>query len=114
MQTIIWAIGSMVVLLLIISFLPLGYTFKGKFFVVVASFILSLGGLAAVSTFPLWQTALLLLALIFFVAYFMNNRMGTLLFRENPVFAEVVDDEFENHETITKVESLNVVDIDEE
>ncbi|WP_066063784.1 hypothetical protein [Neobacillus soli] len=117
MQTIIWAIGSMAVLMLIISFLSLGYTLKGKLFVVLASFILSLGGLASVSIFPLWQTALMLFALIIFVAYFMNNRMGTLILKEDFAFEEVFEDEIESAEPVYDIESLenvNLVKIDEE
>ncbi|WP_312470997.1 hypothetical protein [Neobacillus sp.] len=117
MQTIIWAISSMVVLMIIISLLPLGYTLKGKFLVVLVSFILSLGGLVAVSTFPLWQTALVLISLIFFVAYFMNNRLGSLLVNENPVFEEWLDEEMVSPKTVNGIESLienNLVEIDEE
>ncbi|MEY2192664.1 hypothetical protein AB7942_07965 [Neobacillus sp. BF23-41] len=117
MQMIIWAISSMVILMLIISFLPLGYTLKGKFFLVLTSFILSLGGLAAVSIFPLLETALMLFALIFFVAYFMNSRLGTLLSKENNVFGDDFDDEFESHESVYEKESVkdvNLVKIDED
>jgi len=113
METMIWAIGSMVALMLIISFLPLGYTLKGKFFVVIASFILSLGGLVAVSTFPLWQTALMLFGLIFFTAYFMNNRMGTLIYQENSVVEEVFDEEVD-HLNAESRKNANLVEIDED
>jgi Na+(H+)/acetate symporter ActP len=116
MQTIIWAIGSMVVLSLIITFLPLGYTIKGKLLLVLTSFILSLGGLAAVSIFPLWQTSLMLFALIFFVAYFMNNRMGKVIIQEHPVLVEQMDEEYENSETFYEIENLkdvNLVRIDD-
>ncbi|MBT2727061.1 hypothetical protein J7E63_08935 [Bacillus sp. ISL-75] len=117
MQTIIWAISSMVILMLIIFFLPLGYTLKGKFLLVLTSFILSLGGLAAISIVPLWETTLMLFALIFFVAYFINNRLGALISKESSVFGEDLDDEFEHHEPVYKKESLkdvNLVKIDEE
>ncbi|WHY76355.1 hypothetical protein QNH20_19845 [Neobacillus sp. WH10] len=113
METMIWAIGSMVALMLIISFLPLGYTLKGKFFVVIASFMLSLGGLAAASTFPLWQTALMLFGLIFFTAYFMNNRMGTLIYQENSVAEEVFDEGVHYYNSENR-EDNNLVEIDEE
>ncbi|MDR7237410.1 hypothetical protein [Neobacillus drentensis] len=117
MQMMIWAISSMIVLMLIITFLPLGYTIKGKLILVLTSFILSLGGLATVSIFPLWQTSLMLLTLVFFSAYFMNNRMGTVILLENPVFGEKFDGEFENPETYYEGENLkdvNLVGIDYE
>jgi len=112
MQTILWAIGSMVVLMIIIFFLPLGYSLRGKFFVVIASFILALGGLAAASTFPLWQTALMLFGLIFFTAYFMNNRMGALINQENAVFEEVSDEEFDYH-TVENLNETNFTNMEE-
>ncbi|MEH7375653.1 hypothetical protein [Neobacillus drentensis] len=111
MQMILWAISSMIVLMLIISFLPLGYSFKGKFLLVLTSFILSLGGLAAISIVPLWETALMLFALIFFVAYFMNNRFGSLLSKENHAFGEDFDEEFDSHETVYEIESLKDVNL---
>jgi hypothetical protein len=80
MVSIIWAFGSMLVMMLIISFLPLGITLKGKFIVVSAGFVLALGGLASVSTFPLWTTLVLLLVLSFFAAYMMDNRLGKFLY----------------------------------
>ncbi|MFZ7945572.1 hypothetical protein [Neobacillus sp. 19] len=104
MQAIIWAISSMAALMLIISFLPLGYTLKGKFLVVFVSFILSLGGLAAASTFPMWQTALMLFGLIFFTSYFMNNRMDTLIVKEGPVCDDLLEKPFDYQ----KVESHTV------
>lgn len=93
-MSIIWAFGSMIILMLIIFVIPLGFTFKGKLLAVLASFLLGLGGLAAVSTFRLWETALMLVALIFFTAYIMNKRIGTLLFKEVPLIEEEPTDEY--------------------
>ncbi|MEH6956305.1 hypothetical protein [Neobacillus drentensis] len=107
MPMIIWAISSMVILMLIIYFLPLGYALKGKLLLVLISFILSLGGLGAVSIIPMWEIALMLLALVFFAAYFMNNRLGTVLFQESPVFEEQIDEKYDTSETYDKVENSN-------
>ncbi|MFP5114420.1 hypothetical protein ACSU64_18835 [Bacillaceae bacterium C204] len=93
-MSIIWAFGSMIILMLIIFVIPLGFTFKGKLLAVLASFLLGLGGLAAASTFQLWETAMMLVALIFFTAYFMNKRIGTLLFKEVPLIEEELSDEY--------------------
>lgn len=76
MQTLIWAFGTMVVLFLFFSILPLGYSVKGRFLIASASFIISLAGLLGASTFPLWQIGILLLALAFFSAYFIDKRLG--------------------------------------
>jgi hypothetical protein len=82
MQFIFWAFGAMLVSMLVITFLPLGYTFKGKALVTITGFILALGGLAARSTVPLELAFLLLLVLSLFTAYFMNSRLGTVINRE--------------------------------
>ncbi|WHX99492.1 hypothetical protein [Neobacillus sp. DY30] len=82
MQSIIWAFGSMVVLLGIISFLPIGLTIKGKVIVGIAGFVLSIGGLAATSTIPLWSTFLLLLVITFFTAYLIDSRMRKVIYYE--------------------------------
>lgn len=94
MIPIIWAFSSMIFLLLIIFVIPLGFTVKGKLFAVLASFLLGLGGLIASLSFPLWETALMLIALIFFTAYFMDNRIGSLLFKEFPSNEEKLPKEF--------------------
>jgi hypothetical protein len=107
MLPIIWAFGSMLVLLLIIYFLPLGFTVKGKLSIVLASFVLALGGLAAVLAVPLWQTALMLAALTFFTAYFMDKRMGALLFIEIPSFVEEVNEEYEIPVPGSKIDNAN-------
>jgi hypothetical protein len=86
MQTVFYAFGSMIVLMLIISFLRLGLTLKGKFIIVFTSFVLALGGAATIASFPLWQTSLMLIVLIFFAAYFMDSRLGPVFYKENLSF----------------------------
>lgn len=95
MQTIIWAFGSMLVLTLILFFLPLGFSIKGKMVVVLASFILALGGLTAVASFSLWQMGFMLIALLFFTAYFMDKHIGALMYIEIPSFEEELTEEYE-------------------
>jgi hypothetical protein len=87
----------MLVFFFIIAFLPLGLTIKGKFFLTVTSFLFALGGLAAAVSFPLWQTALMLAALVFFAAYFLEKRLGTVIFKDTSVFQEKWTDEMINH-----------------
>ncbi|WHY84886.1 hypothetical protein QNH39_19850 [Neobacillus novalis] len=95
MLPIILAISSMLVLILIVSFLPLGMTVKGKLFIVLASFVLALGGLAAVIAIPLWETVIMLVALIFFTAYFMEKQLGKLIFKEIPSFEDELTNKFD-------------------
>jgi hypothetical protein len=93
MQNIILMSSSLVILTLLISFLPLGFTLKGRFLIVLSSLLISLGGLAAVSTFPYWETALMMVVLCFFAAYFMHNRIGTQLYLENQAFEHFEEDD---------------------
>lgn len=104
MQSIIWTFGSMLVLMLIISFLPLGFTIKGKFFVILTSFMLALGGIAAIASFPLWETAIMLVLLIFFAAYFMYKRIGAQLYKVNSTFEEKLLVELDTHETNSNID----------
>ncbi|MDQ6599831.1 hypothetical protein [Bacillus salipaludis] len=96
MQTIIWAFGSMLVLMLILSFLSIGYTFKGKLSIVLASLVLSLGGSLAASSFSLILTILLIISLVFFTAYFLDRRAGSLIYIGNTVSEEGSVEEIEN------------------
>lgn len=110
MQIFFWALGSMFVLMLIISFLQLGLTFKGKFIIVLISFVLALGGVAAVASFPLWQTALMMGILSFIIAYFMDNRIGKLLYKANPVIGEPLENIEDRIETVKNVDLVQLND----
>lgn len=98
----------MFVLMVIISFLPLGFTKRGKFFIVLVSFVLALGGLAAISSFPLWETVILLVLLIFFTAYFMGKRGGTVIFKENPSFEERLPSQNTNPFLDSKIDMIKM------
>ncbi|MEH6993672.1 hypothetical protein V7075_13320, partial [Neobacillus drentensis] len=82
MELMLWAFGAMLVSMLVIIFLPLGFTFKGKAIVTITGYILALGGLATRSSVPLEVTLLLLVVLSLFAAYFMNSRLGTVINKE--------------------------------
>ncbi|MEH7093893.1 hypothetical protein [Neobacillus vireti] len=80
MQSFIWAIGSGLLLLLVLNFIPIGLTFKGKLSVALIGFVLALAGLAVDTSIPLWQTGLMILLLVLISAYIMDNRFGALLY----------------------------------
>lgn len=80
MQSFLWAIGSLVILVPLIYFLPLGISLRGKWLVIIISFILGLTGLLAKGIFPLWKTILMLLLLLGIVVYFIDKKLGGLLF----------------------------------
>ncbi|MEH7249917.1 hypothetical protein V7114_24430 [Neobacillus niacini] len=93
MQTIIWAFGSMLLLLLIISFLPLGFNLRGKFIVIFSAFTIAMAGLAAVNVFPILQTLLILLVLTFIGAYILDSRLGKVIYQEFLVDEEEMTEE---------------------
>lgn len=80
MVELLWAFGSVLFVMLIVYFLPLGFTKKGKVILVFTSFLLTLGGLAATDSFSFLQTVLMLFVLILFVTYLMDQRLGKWLY----------------------------------
>ena len=90
MLTVIWVLGSMLVMLLIHFLLPLGYTKKGKFVIVVSSGLLALGGLAATAAFPVWQTLLMLLVFPFLqpILWIARLRKSYLYRRKSSIIEE--------------------------
>jgi hypothetical protein len=116
MQTIIWAFGAMLLLLLIVSFLPLNFNLKGKFTVVMSAFAIALGGLAAVTLFPIWQTVLILLVLTLLTSYILDSRLGNRLYKPLAAEEEFIDDDselsFSNHKAEKKPE-FDLLELDE-
>lgn len=74
MESLLFAGISLLILFPILYFLPLGFTIKGKVFIVVASFVTGLVGLAASVVFPLWQTALILMLFVSTATYLINKQ----------------------------------------
>lgn len=82
MESFIIAFISLLILLPVLYFLPLGFSVKGKVFIVVGSFFTGLFGLVASLFFPLWQTGLILLLFVISIAYLLNKRGGNWLYLE--------------------------------
>ena len=112
MLTVIWVLGSMLLMLLIHFLLPLGYTTKGKIIVVVTSGLLALGGLTATSTIPVYQTLLLLLVLAFFAAYIIDSGMAKSLYVTKEQFREEVDIEASDSSIILSKQTEKNLDIE--
>jgi hypothetical protein len=117
MQTVLWAMGAMVVFMLGISFLPLGFTFKGKLFIAAAGFVLALGGIAAEASFPLWITFAILIILSFFAAYFMDSLIGKLLYVNDEKYQGDIEGfgnlNSSNKNGKEKMAELDIYDMDE-
>src|SRR4051812_27284494 len=104
MRAVIWAIGAMVISMLVLYLLPLGITKKGKLQIVFASFILSLCGLGAAHSFSILLTSLMLVVLIFFTAFFLDRRFGNLIFIERSPINQEPYGEIELENPIVKEE----------
>lgn len=83
MDRLLWAISTGLLTVLIVYFLPLGITKKGKIVVPLMGLLLALIGLTAINTFSIWLTLLILIVLIFFAAYLLDQRMGAFIFETN-------------------------------
>lgn len=93
MSTYIFALISLLLLIPIVYFLPLGMTLKGKIITISASLLFALMGVAAQASFLWWQIILLMLALVLAAAYFMGSRMPNALFSADTA-AETAEDSF--------------------
>jgi hypothetical protein len=88
MDELLWAFGSMLIVLLVVYLLPLGLTRKGKVILVISSFILALGGIAATASFSFFLSLLILVVLILFVTYLLDQRLGRWLYSKEEFFVE--------------------------
>jgi hypothetical protein len=86
MDSFLWATGSMLLVMLIVQFLPLGITKTGKLITVLAAFLLATVGLVAISSYSLWNSIAILFVLVSITTYLLNSRLGQ--------FLHVVDDSY--------------------
>ncbi len=93
LSTYIFALISLLLLIPIIYFLPLGMTLKGKMITISASLLFAFMGVAAQASFLWWQILLLMLALVLAAAYFMGSRMPNALFSADSA-EETAEDSF--------------------
>lgn len=100
MESYILAGVSLLILIPILYFLPLGFTLKGKVFVVFASLLIGMFGLISAAVFPLWQTGLILLLFVSSIAYLMSKRNLAWMYlqQEEDIDPFSVDEEVEETE----------------
>lgn len=80
MQELILSLLSLIILVPIIYFLPLGLSNKGKIIIIAASFLLANVGLLTQDILPLWLIWAILGLLVFLLTYILQNRMSDVLF----------------------------------
>lgn len=99
MESLFFAFGSMLVLMLAIYFLPIGITKKGKFVIIIVSFLLAILGIISTTSFVFWQTISLLIVLIFFISLYLYTRFNSFLFlTDNKVIWKRRNSTFKEHE----------------
>ncbi|NMD70535.1 hypothetical protein HHO41_09545 [Bacillus sp. DNRA2] len=102
MESYILAGVSLLILIPILYFLPLGFTIKGKVFVVLASLLIGMFGLISAAVFPLWQTGLILLLFVSSLAYLMSKRNLAWMYlqEDDDIDPFSIDEEEEEAESI--------------
>lgn len=108
-----FALLSLILLIPVIIFLPIGINWKGKAAVTVSALFISLVGLAATSVFPLWESLLISLLLFMCVIYMIGKRSDRFL-----TAADDADDDYyyaahtevEPKSAITKVNDVFVIE----
>ncbi|WP_174729822.1 hypothetical protein [Mesobacillus harenae] len=80
METFVFALASLLLLVPIIYFIPIGLTSRGKGLLVIVSFLIAMLSLFLQGTVQLWQTLLVLLLLAVSIGYIMDKRFGGVLY----------------------------------
>lgn len=117
MEEFIASIVTLIILIPIVYFLPIGVTTKGKGILIVVAFIFAHIGLLSKQNYPLWQVALLLLLLSTLTVFIMDKRFGKHLYvdkkaaEKNPL--NEIDfsskNEFEWEEEMIKVDVVEKI-----
>ncbi|MFD0047832.1 hypothetical protein ACFVHQ_00585 [Actinomycetes bacterium NPDC127524] len=110
MENIAFALLSLILLIPVIIFLPIGINWKGKATVTVSALFISLVGLGATSVFPLWESLLISLLLFMCVIYMIGKRSDRFL-----NVADDADDDYyyaegEPKSAITKMNDVFVIE----
>lgn len=80
MEELIVSVLSLIVLVPILYFLPIGLTNKGKGLVIIVAFMFANLGILAKSSFTLWQTGLIILLLTTVTVYLLDKKFNKFIF----------------------------------
>ena len=80
MESYLLVLASLVLLIPIVMYLPIGITSKGKMIIIFGAIVVSSIGVYVNMTFSLWQTAGMLLLLIVAMTYLMGEKFEGLIF----------------------------------
>ncbi|OIK14352.1 hypothetical protein [Bacillus sp. MUM 13] len=110
MENIVFALLSLILLIPVIIFLPIGINWKGKAAVTVSALFISLVGLAATSVFPLWESLLISLLLFLCVIYMIGKRSESFLTAADDTDDKYYYAEEEPKSAITKMNDVFVIE----
>ncbi|MGM0900248.1 MAG: hypothetical protein ACQEXB_03875 [Bacillota bacterium] len=88
MESLIFASIALLIMIPIMYFLPLGFSFRGKLLIIAASLMISVVGLLATPILSVWQSGLIVVLLIGVSTYLMNGKipvLGESIEEENPI-----------------------------
>lgn len=112
MEELIVSVISLIVLVPIIYFLPLGLTNKGKGLITLVAFLMANLGILAQNTFTLWQTGLILLLLIILTVYIFDKRLNSFIFskavEKEPIADLLSESNEEFDDKIINVDNMNL------
>ncbi|WP_142354009.1 hypothetical protein [Fredinandcohnia onubensis] len=91
LESLVIAIISLLIILPIIYFLPIGFTKKGKLLILFCAFIVFSIGIALKTVLSVWQTGLVLILLAIGASYLIGKRYGNQLFIYDENSAEFED-----------------------
>lgn len=80
MESYLLVLASLILLIPIILYLPLGMTSKGKMIIIFGAIIVASIGIYGNINFPLWQTAGMLLLILIVMTFFMGEKFEGLIF----------------------------------
>lgn len=91
LESLVIAIISLLIILPIIYFLPIGFTKKGKLLILFCAFIVFSIGIALETVMSVWQTGLVLILLAIGASYLIGKKYGNQLFIHDKNSAEFED-----------------------
>ncbi|WP_453994675.1 hypothetical protein [Bacillus nitroreducens] len=83
MEDLVFGIISLLIILPIIYFLPVGFSKRGKLLILISAFIVFMVGIAARTILGVWQTGIVLILLAIGFTYILATRFGSQLFENN-------------------------------
>lgn len=82
MKSILVAFISLIILVPLLFFLPLGLSLQGKIIMISAAFLLAVVGIFSSEVVPIWLVGILLLVLIVFVSIILETRLKRVIFAQ--------------------------------